>query len=407
MEGKVIVNVNVLDLRKATEASLAGIRNIVNVNVMITSEATSGLAARLSIGNLNTSVVVPEEAVVKTAIGQTFINKNYFSNLSKNVFFVYIGQIIFEPDVTVEDIQNGFYSFVVIGQVICPESLQGAVQSKAEKSIGQTRVYPALEKVVYTSLTIDVESLEALADGSEMAILGSLNLPDMVPNDLLERKLAKLFVIGGIECHAENSQTIKNRLLPGSGNVHSVPLGFEQVEDNLHLDSSLLEMWTGKKLMCSNRVIVDADVTPEMLEKGLAAISSDGRILVPHALKSIFLTKCDLLKTKVIFYEGELWLVDDARSLPASRFEFLDGKATLVVDGVLTVDVDVDPWMLADRLVKVHNFGVIHCTPAQMGAIQARLGAHDGVIDNLSNQVEEEDNEVDTNSIVNANYLAL
>jgi hypothetical protein len=116
------------------------------------------------------------------------------------------------------------------------------------------------------------------------------------------------------------------------------------------------------------------------------------------------LSKCDPLKTKVTFYEGELWLVDDERSLPASRFDYLEGKATLVVDGVLSVDPELDPKLLASRLAKVHNFGVIHCTPAQMGALQARLGAHDGVIDSPSQVEEKEEN---PNVIGNANYLAL
>jgi hypothetical protein len=90
--------------------------------------------------------------------------------------------------------------------------------------------------------------------------------------------------------------------------------------------------------------------------------------------------KCNILETRAIFYEGELWLVDGSEQLSASRFEYLDGKATLVVTGALALDEDVEPGVLANRLVKVHNMGAIKCTPEQRGAIQARLGMNEGEI---------------------------
>lgn len=44
---------------------------------------------------------------------------------------------------------------------------------------------------------------------------------------------------------------------------------------------------------------------------------------------------------------------------PAHCFDYLERKAILMVFGELTVDSDIDPQMLADRLAKVHNLGVI------------------------------------------------
>jgi len=62
--------------------------------------------------------------------------------------------------------------------------------------------------------------------------------------------------------------------------------------------------------------------------------------------------------------------------------------------------------MLAARLAKVHNQGVIHCTPEQMGVIQARLGVHDGILQD-STQKEEPETQDEQDFIGNANYLAL
>jgi hypothetical protein len=97
-------------------------------------------------------------------------------------------------------------------------------------------------------------------------------------------------------------------------------------------------------------------------------------------------------------------LVDGEEELSASRFEYLTRKATLVVTGALAIDPDVEPKMLADRLAKVHNQGVITCTPAQKGAIQARLGLNEG---ELKAAAEKGEPEGGTRHVGNVNHLVL
>ncbi len=62
----------------------------------------------------------------------------------------------------------------------------------------------------------------------------------------------------------------------------------------------------------------------------------------------------------------------------AHAFETLEAKATLVIFGESRVDPEIEPQTLGDGLAKVHNLGVIWCTPEQKEAIQARLGLRDG-----------------------------
>ena len=61
-QGKVIGNVGSLDLRKATEASIAEISRIGNVGAVLYSPETAHLVARLNMGNVGASVEVPEDA---------------------------------------------------------------------------------------------------------------------------------------------------------------------------------------------------------------------------------------------------------------------------------------------------------------------------------------------------------
>jgi len=147
-------------------------------------------------------------------------------------------------------------------------------------------------------------------------------------------------------------------------------------------------------------------VTPSALDEHLDGLASEEMVLCPAPLRNVLSRKCNLLENRVVFYEGELWLVDDERDLRASRFEHLEGQATLVVLGELKVDPEVDLQMLADRLVKVHNLGTIWCTPEQMGAIEVRLGLHDGSLQD-STVSEEAGEPGEGKQIGNVNYLAL
>lgn len=111
-----------------------------------------------------------------------------------------------------------------------------------------------------------------------------------------------------------------------------------------------------------------------------------------------------MLETKAIFYTCELWHIEDEGELLPSRFDYLTDKATLVVREHLHIAPDLEPKVLAERIYKIHNLAAISCTPAQMGAIQARLGLNEGeLIDSTRVEEEEEDEE----GMGNIGHLAL
>jgi hypothetical protein len=403
--GKTIGNVNVLDLRKATEGSVAEITRIGNVNLLLYSPDTAGLVPLLDMGNLNASVEVPPEAKVQTRTGQVVINRDFFRDQETPSFYLVTGQVMVEPDVLAEDIERGLGGLIVVGQVIAPEHLQGVIQSKIQQLIGQSKPYPALARVVMGSLDLDEHYLRALDDGSELAVVGSLCLPQVLPDDLLARKLGKLYASGGIVCHEENVGAIRACLRDRSGKVTTIPAGYELVGKSLVLDNALLASLPAKKLYCTERVQVAPNVTAATLAENLEGLVCEDLVLCPAALRSALAKVCNLIETRVIFYEGMPWIVDGEETLRPSRFEYLEGTVTLSVFGELTIDPDVEPRVLADRLDKVHNLGLICCTPEQMGAIEARLGMSDGKLTDSTEPKEEP--EGDEDRIGNANYLAL
>ena len=133
-------------------------------------------------------------------------------------------------------------------------------------------------------------------------------------------------------------------------------------------------------LYCTHRVNVDPGTDPDLLDERLESLVCKQMVVCPMALGQVMSRKCDVAQTQLVLYEETLWMIEDTRELTPSSFEYLEGRLTLMVKGVVTISPEVEPSVLADRLAKVHNWGVINCTPQQMGAVQARLGTSSGVL---------------------------
>ncbi|MBI1880021.1 MAG: hypothetical protein HYR94_17685 [Chloroflexi bacterium] len=377
-QGKVIGNVGVLDLRQATEASVAEIRRVGNVGAVFITPETIPLLSRLHLGNVGATLEIPKDA--KIINGQHIFSQDSFKHQSEPLHMVINGQLIITPELAKEELEQGLGSLAINGQILCPESLAGVIQAKLRHISGQMRIYKGQPRLVVGKLTLDEPYLQALADGSELLVTGNLKVPRLLPEDLLARKVQQLQVIGKIICREESSQALLTRLdnRVGFPEITIVPSGFEWVENSLTLDANLLAALPARKLYCMQLVQIGEDLTPEALDQALERLIVKDVLICPLGLKSVLAQKCNLLETQAIFYQGELWLIENELSMPPSRFDYLAGKATLVVRGELTVAPEVEPKVLADRLDKVHNFGEIICTPEQMAAFQARLGINEG-----------------------------
>ena len=250
-------------------------------------------------------------------------------------------------------------------------------------------------------LVLDEGQLRALDDGSTLTVVGNLAVPRVLPNDLLAQKIRQIQVSGHIRCPEENAQALPARLTNKAVRMKIIPSGFTVVEEPLTLDHLVLQSLPAKKLYCVERVVVAGDVDAQLLDGSLDALICEGVVLCPAALGSVIARKVDVLKSRIVPYEGELWLVEGEAELRGTRFDYLDGKLTLVVTGELEIDASLDPKLLAARLAKVHNLGEISGTPDQLAAIQARLGISEGELIDASRSETEE------NGIGNVGHLAL
>jgi len=401
---KSIGNVNILDLRKTSAETVEGIERIKNVNLLVYSPATAPLVSRLTIQNVNATLELAQDVELQRTMGNLRISGGPAKGTATPGFYVVMGNVIVEaePEETVSDdpLQH-VAGLVVMGNVCYPESLRGHIVAKVRHIMGNLVPYPDEAELVTGKLELNNDVLSGLEEPTGYAVIGSLIALDPAAEALRE-KITFLQVTGRIVCSEENAAVLRTKLRGGTAQLHVVPSGYRYREGDLHLDAPTVGSLTDASIFCTGTVVIGGDVEPSELGRAISGLRSMGTILCPERLRETLKSKVDLVEDRVVFYEGELWLFDGDHTLRPSRFDYLEGKATIFVTGDLTVDPDVPPSVIADRVHRVHNLGNVSCTPDQMAAIEARLGIQEG--DLVDSTAGEEEEHFD---IGNANVLEL
>jgi hypothetical protein len=401
--GKVIGTVNILDLRKATEESVREYESIGSANLVLYTSETAHLLHKLAIGSINTAAEVPAAVHVELIMGPLDIEADYFANLQEPIGFLLMGPLMIGPNVKPEELDRGLAVAMIMGPVTVPEPLAGILQSKAQLVMGPINPYPLLEKMYRGRLTLDRACLDALDPATELCVVGSVVAPEGIPEGLIRKKLAKLHVTGRTTCYEPSEAELRAALTGTSGNVRVIPPGFKVIDKEIRLSRDLLTSISDRKLYFTQSVVIEGDVDAGLFSKKIEGLACEQTILCPQTLQTALAEVCDLLDTNALFYEEELWLIDGKTELHPERFEYLEGKATLVVTGVLNVSPDVAPALLAARLAKVHLLGVIECSPEQQAAMESRIGTSEGVFE----RSDSEEKERTDGGMRSANYLAL
>ncbi|UCF09889.1 MAG: hypothetical protein JSW65_07480 [Candidatus Bipolaricaulota bacterium] len=402
-EGKSIGNVNVLDIRKTSEEAIAQIRRIRNVNIVLYSPATASYLGRLDIGNVNASLEIPADVELKTTMGNVRLSPETVSEGGPAMFHLVMGNVIVERGAQ-QGLSGEFLRSIagltVMGNVICPESVAGALEPKIKQLMGNLITYPDDATLVVGPLELTSGLLEGIDEATGFVVTGSVLAVDPLPTALMA-KIDFLQARGTILCAEENADLLRSKLRGGKGTLTIIPSGYRLRQGDLLLDAATVGSLDAARLFCTGTVTFGEDLEPEAVERGLGGVRGLGLIVCPERLKESVSPKLDLVADRAVFYEGTLWLFDKEHTLHASRFEYSEGKFTVLVTGELHIEPDVEPSVLADRFLAVHNLGEILCSPDQMGAIEARLGIQEGeIVDSKPKEKEEFD-------IGNANVLTL
>ena len=402
-QGVTYGNIGVLDIRAADGAALRGIRRIGNLGVLVYSPQSSALLSTLSVGNVGCTVEAPTH--YKLEMAPVRFDATALRNRSEPLGMIIMGPVTVDVDVSVEDIEQGIERLFIMGPVTCPDSLVAALRAKTEQQMGPVTSYPANARFVSVgSLKLDHDALAALEDHTALKVR-RLMVPEALSRDLLTLKIQWLSVSGRVLCYEDDAPLLRSLMPHPLGKFTLLPAGFKVIERALTIDSTFLRFSATTKLYVDGRIIVDPSVTAEEVDRYLQELRCAGMILAPASLRDSLAPKCDVERDQVLFYDGTLWMEEGSTELTTERFAYLDGVATLLVEGLVTIHEAVAPALLIERLAKVHNSGTIRCTPPQMGALQARMDRNEGAL--VDSTVAKEDRKTSRGRIGNIDYLAL
>jgi len=362
-EGKVLENVGALDLREATEASIAGIREIGNVGLVLISPETRGLLSKIPrVGNVGATLELPASA--KLINGQKVFTRDTFKEQDEPLVALANGQIVFSQDIPVEDVREGIEALWLNGQIVYPDHLAGAIESKTRSMNGQAVSYMDCTKMVLGDVRLDEAYLKALDPATRLVAIGSLKAYGLLDNALIAERIERLQLTGSITCRQENKETLLAHLeIRGDApKLTEIPEGHDVLHESVTLDETTLRSLPGKNLYCVGSVEIASDVTEAALREAITSCKMKGTLIAPAGLKDTVSERFDLLGTTTVFHEGDVWVEEGKADILPARLDYVERPVTLLVKGKVRFDAGVDPKAIAEKFSAIHNLGKIHCT---------------------------------------------
>lgn len=376
-------NIGMLDLRRASEESLAGQSiSAGNVGMALVSPATRHLLGLIQIGNIGNVVEVSDEA--RFVQGDSVIEASTLGGNPLNL--VVVGTLQVRPDVTPEDLRSGVKALAVVGTVICPAPLEAVLREKLTTHTGILFAYRGAPRFVHGACALTESFLAQCATGTELLVLGKLTVPQVLPEGRIGERISRISLLGKAVWHEENDTEMRALLEsgPNASKVEVIPRGFARVDEILFLDADSIDQYANARLDCREGVIVRDDLNAEDFERAIQALHVEGFLVCPGRLKGAVRDRCRAERTLIVTYSGELEIIEDDGTLLESRFRFAKKKLTVVALGNLSLDPLLAPETLFESVEKAVLLGDTSCTHAQAGALRARLALNRGDVQIVS-----------------------
>ncbi len=376
---RIIKNVGILDLRTTKDESILDIARVENVGLVIYSPETAHIMSMLNFVNLGTSVETTGDFHMLT--GQITLRGADFRNYKEPVNLLITGQVIIKEDMEPEDVEKGIANLIVTGQIICPEKVAPAIHSKLLNMTGQTMTYTSGAKVVIGKLKIDHNLLKSLESPASFSVIGKVDVTSEFPPALLDEKIDSLEVMGKVITREEYMEVLYRKLKNSAmAKIQGIPRGYVLVDRQLIIDSISIRKFGGDKLYALGEILIQPDVTPQMMKEYISSMRIEKRVICPENLKEAVLDLSDEPSPELITYTGKLIIIDGEHILTPEELEYASDRLTYIIKGSMEIDSEVDPKIMMSKIEYIDNFGEIRANTKQYGVLQLILRTKKGEI---------------------------
>lgn len=374
-------NVGVLNLLNATEQSVQAYEKIGNVGLVLYRSGQSHLLAALNIGNIGKTVEVPDQYSYYN--GTLEVDHDYLAAIDEPVKIVLNGMLIIAHDVQPDQLKAGLLEIIVNGEIYAPSKLAGQVSQQFPEGSRTVKVYegapPRLEN---GSITLSNAFLEAAEEPVHLVVNGMLTIQKDIDAALFNEKIKKIAVNGLVSVNEEQEALLHGKMDSApNGVIEVIPAGYRMLKGALRINSRSIKSFRNEKLMTKKPIIFEADVPRDSLENAISRIDSKSFIICGEEIEDLLYEKLERLETEVLSYKHRFILIEGEEHWANSQFESLQQPVSLIVDGTLVLEADVEVSTVMDKVETLDIFGEVQAASAEIkGALQSKVRANAGRI---------------------------
>jgi len=304
-----IRNVALLDLTGATsEQTLDGVGRIVNVATILVPASLLGKLMTIPMQNVAATVPIPDGKTVRVMTGQVTLSGEALANADgpQDEVLVVAGQLIITTPVQ----RVGFSQLITMGQVVAPVGSETALGAGLSRMSGQVVYYPytpgATVEVLFGSTRITGADL-ANPRGQPTDILIALGQLVIVgPVDAIG--YARVVAVGHIVAPREHEAALTGCLTAVGGQIVFSSASPRLFDGKDSFSAGFFELFDEPiTLVLDGKFTFEADVSPQLLKRAVAAIVLDGRIIAPRTL-------VPMLQVLTVARDGRIVADDDAET---------------------------------------------------------------------------------------------
>lgn len=356
------INAALIDMTKTVEETLAAYSSIkINAAAVLVSDEVQKFMHKYPLKmNIAGVISAPSGCKVSMVNGQGEISPD--SVVQEPTILIVNGVMTIHPGA--QEAVKSYAKIIINGQVLAPQSMRGVLTGAMIN--GTATYYPDDATLVNGDLMIDNRFIRLAKQNESYYVTGKVK---MVAANLDIQQLVEKDVYFETGCaFISESYAALHDLVSSKARIHTIPSGFEIVEDGLTIDESATLRF-GKKLYVMGGVTVPYDSAN--FYNQFEQIIACGTITLPEATKSDWLKV--ISKFEGIFvYKGAL--VCDKPILQVGidlLNEYADG-ITICDCGSVEIDLDISVDTLREKVHKLRDCGNVSCGKEQLGLIVSR-----------------------------------
>ncbi|MBN6888215.1 hypothetical protein ACUXCC_003138 [Cytobacillus horneckiae] len=195
--------------------------------------------------------------------------------------------------------------------------------------------------------------------GQRIGNIGLLNIMNATEESI--KKIDYIENVGTLMYSPNNAHLLTSLSIGNIGESISVEKDYQVTNGMISLDAAFLQaVKEPLSILINGAIIINEDVTADLLKTAEIQIITNGVIYSPPHLKGAVQTKMKKTSGTILTYEGKEPRPEIGKvTINNSYLQSLSGNENIIVNGVLTMDEMLDMDMFAEKLNRIDVNGVV------------------------------------------------